>query len=127
MDHAAFQSWLDRYIEAWRSNDASKIGDLFSEQVTYRYHPWDDPVRGRDAIVRDWLEAPDPPDSWEASYRPLAIEGDLAIAVGESRYLTEDRSAVEKRYHNVFVCRFDADGRCSDFTEYFMLEKRSEE
>jgi hypothetical protein len=126
MDHAAFQTWLDRYIEAWRSNDQASIGDLFSQQATYRYHPWDDPVRGRDAIIRDWLEAPDPPDSWEASYRPLAVEGDVGVAIGDSRYLTKDRSAVEKTYHNVFVCRFDAEGRCSDFTEYFMLEKRPE-
>jgi SnoaL-like domain len=127
MDHAAFQSWLDRYIEAWRSNDAATIAPLFSEHATYRFYPWVEPVTGRDAIARDWLEAPDAPESWEASYRPLAIEGDLGIAVGESRYLTEDRSAIDKTYHNVFVCRFDADGRCSDFTEYFMLEKRPED
>lgn len=126
MDHAAFQSWLDRYIDAWRSNDAATVGDLFAEEATYRYHPWDDPVRGRAAIVADWLGPDrDVPDSWSAEYRALAVDGDLGVAVGESRYLTEDRSAVERTYHNVFVCRFDADGRCSDFTEYFMLEKRN--
>lgn len=127
MDHAVFQSWLDRYIEAWRSYDEAAIGDLFSEQATYRYHPWDDPVRGRAAIVADWVGPDrDEPGSWSAEYRALAIEGDLGVATGESRYLTSDRSAVERTYHNVFVCRFDGDGRCADFTEYFMLEKQSE-
>jgi ketosteroid isomerase-like protein len=126
MDHAAFQSWLRRYIDAWRSNDAATIGDLFAEDATYRYHPWDEPVRGRDAIVRDWLDAPDVPDSWEADYRPIALDGEVAIAIGESRYLTDDRSAVDRTYYNVFVCRFDADGRCTDFTEWFMEEKHSD-
>jgi len=26
---------------------------------------------------------------------------------------------VEREYHNVFLCRFDA-GRCTEFTEYYM-------
>jgi len=126
MDRAAFQSWLDRYIEAWRSPDSGAIGDLFSDDATYRYHPWEDPVRGRDTIVAEWTGPDrDAPDSWTAEYRALAVDGDVAVAVGESRYLTEDRSAVDRTYHNVFVCRFDDAGRCSDFTEYFMLENRN--
>jgi ketosteroid isomerase-like protein len=125
MDHSAFQAWLDRYIAAWHSGDAAAIGDLFSDDATYRYHPWDEPVRGRDAIVADWLGPDrDVPDTWRASYRPLALDGDRGVAVGESDYLTDDGSAVDRRYHNVFLCRFDGDGRCSDFIEYFMLEKR---
>ncbi|HEY7735835.1 MAG TPA: nuclear transport factor 2 family protein [Candidatus Limnocylindrales bacterium] len=125
MDHAAFQSWLDRYIDAWHSNDAATVGDLFTEDALYRYHPWDEPpVRGREAIVGSWLGPDrDAPDSWKAEYRALAVDGDLGVAVGESRYLTEDRSAVERTYHNVFVCRFADDGRCREFTEYYMLEK----
>jgi hypothetical protein len=125
MDHAGFQSWLDRYIDAWRSLDAQAVGDLFSENARYRYHPWDDPLLGRAAIVADWLGPDrDAPGSWDAEYRALAVDGHLGIAVGESRYRNEDLSAVERTYHNVFLCRFDGDGRCEDFVEYFMLEQR---
>ena len=124
MDHSAFQSWLDRYIGAWRSNEADDIRALFSEKASYRFHPWDTPLNGREAIVAAWLEDPDAADSWEADYRAAAVDGDTAVATGVSRYLTADRSAVDRTYHNVFVCRFDGDGRCSDFTEYFVEEKR---
>jgi hypothetical protein len=124
MDRSAFQSWLDRYVGAWRSNEAGDVRALFSEAATYRYHPWDDPLNGREAIVASWLEDPDAADSWEAEYRATAVEGDTAVATGVSRYMTDDRSAVDRTYHNVFVCRFDEDGRCSDFTEYFIEEKR---
>ena len=55
MDHAAAQDWLDRYVTAWLTYEADLIGDLFSEDVAYRYHPYDEPVVGRDAVVAAWL------------------------------------------------------------------------
>jgi len=114
MDHAAFQAWLDRYIEAWRSGDPADIGSLFSADAAYYYGPYREPVAGRDAIVKDWTEDPDAPGSWEAEYRPVALDGDVAVATGESRY-TNGRT-----YSNIFVCRFDADGNCTEFREWFM-------
>jgi ketosteroid isomerase-like protein len=106
--------WLDAYVEAWRTYDPDAIGNLFSEDAEYRYHPWDEPLRGRAAIVADWLANRDAPGSWEAGYRPWAVDGDRVVATGVSRYPGEART-----YHNVFLCRFDADGRCREFTEVF--------
>jgi hypothetical protein len=42
------------------------------------------------------------------------------VAVGVSRYFGADRASVEREYHNVFLCRFDAEGRCHEFTEFFI-------
>ena len=56
LDRPAFQAWLDRYVAAWKSYDPAAIGALFSEDAEYRYHPEDEPVVGRAAIVADWLE-----------------------------------------------------------------------
>ena len=123
MDRDTFQAWLDRYVDAWRSNDREAILALFSDDVAYRYTPWEEPVRGREALADDWLKEPDVPESWEAEYHPIAIDGDVAVAQGVSRYLTEDRSKVDRLYHNVFICRFDAEGRCSEFTEFYIKEK----
>jgi uncharacterized protein (TIGR02246 family) len=123
MTHDDFQAWLDRYIAAWRSNDASQIGELFADDAVYRYHPYgDDAVRGREAIVESWLEEADAPDSWEAEYVPFAVDGERAVATGWSRYAATAEEP-ERTYHNVFLMRFDADGRCAEFTELFMLEK----
>ena len=52
-----FASWLDHYIAAWRSGDADEIGDLFSEDVTYSQTGGQSVIEGREAVVRDWLEA----------------------------------------------------------------------
>lgn len=120
MDRDGFQRWLDRYIAAWRSNDRADIEALFGPDTRYWYGPYGDPVVGAEAIAKDWLEDPDAPDSWEAEYAPLAIEGDLFVANGESRYRSEDGSRIERAFNNIFVCRFDADGRCTEFREWWM-------
>jgi hypothetical protein len=126
MDHATFQRWLDSYIEAWTTYDETAIAELFSEDASYRYRPWDegdDVLEGQAAIVASWLGDRDDPGTWSAEYRPWAIEGERAVAVGVSRYLAADGSTVEREYHNVFLCRFDDQDRCSEFTELFMLRK----
>ena len=106
------QRWLDAYVEAWRTYEG--IGELFSEEAEYRYHPYDEPLRGRDAITADWLRERDGPGSWEASYELLLVDGDRAVATGETRY------AEGRTFSNIFVLAFDAEGRCREFTEWYM-------
>jgi hypothetical protein len=89
MTHDDVQAWLDRYIAAWRANERDLIRDLFSEDVAYSYRPWEgseNTVRGREALVDDWLKEPDQPDGWDAKYEPYAVDGDRAVATGWSRY-----------------------------------------
>ena len=111
--------WLSDYIDAWRSNDRRQIARLFSPDARYRYYPYEDPVIGAEAIADSWLSDPDDPESWEASYEPVAVDGDTAVAVGVSRYAaTADQPARE--YHNSFVLRFDDAGRCRELTEWYV-------
>jgi hypothetical protein len=122
MDEAAVASWLERYVAAWRSYAPEAIGDLFADDAVYRFQPWEDGdelVRGRDAIVSNWLEAPDDPGSWTAEYRPFAVGADAAAAVGVTRYLATDGEP-EAVFDNVFLLRFDDDGRCTEFTDVYM-------
>jgi ketosteroid isomerase-like protein len=114
-------SWLDDYVAAWHANDAKQIRPLFTDDAVYRYHPYDEPVVGVDAIVDSWLEEPDVPGTWSARYEPVAVDGDVAVAVGTSHYQANGGQS-ERTYHNCFVLRFDADGRCREFTEWYVRE-----
>jgi ketosteroid isomerase-like protein len=114
MTAADVQRWLDAYVAAWRSNDAATVGELFAEEAEYRYHPYDDPQRGREEIVAGWLEDPDEPGSWEARYEAFLIDGDRAVATGETRY------ADGQTFSNLFVLAFDGEGRCREFIEWYM-------
>jgi SnoaL-like domain len=120
MTHDDVQRWLDRYVDAWRTNEPAAVADLFGPDATYRFHPYDDdPVTGRDAIVANWLARRDEPGTWTAWYKPHVVEGDRAVAVGESRYLQPDGS-LRDLYYNVWLLSFDDDGRCIDFVESYM-------
>jgi ketosteroid isomerase-like protein len=125
MTHDQVQQWLDAYIEAWSSGDVAAISGLFSVNAEYGYRPWDSEkttVTGNDAIAASWLENPDDPATWEATYEPYVVEGDKAVALGSTRYkATGDHP--ERTYHNAFVLRFDADGKCSQFHEFYVLKK----
>jgi hypothetical protein len=123
VDRAGFRAWLQRYVDAWRLNDPVAVGDLFSPDVRYAFDPFGEAVAGRNAVVEAWLDDPDAPGSWQADYDVLAVDGDVFVAHGRTRYLTDDRKSVDREFANVFVCRFDEDGRCREFTEYYMRRR----
>lgn len=125
MDRDAVDRWLARYVEAWRTYDRERIGALFSADAQYRYHPYDEWIRGREAIVGSWLgETRDRPGTWEAEYRTIANDGDVAVAVGTTTYLVEAGGPIDREYDNCFVLKFDAEGRCSEFTEWYAKRPR---
>ncbi len=120
MDHASVQQWLDNYVEAWQTYDPQKIAELFTEDSTYYYSPYGDPVRGRDAVVANWIEYRDQPNTYKAHYRPLVVEGSTAVVNGRSTYFEPDGKTFSREYDNIFLLRFDEDGRCREFVEWFM-------
>lgn len=123
MDRDAFHAWLVRYVDAWRLNDPTAIGDLFSLHVRYAFDPFDEAVVGRPAVVAALLADIEESGAREAAYEVLAIDGDTYVAHGRTRYLTDDGSAVDHEFANIFVCRFDKDGRCREFTEWYMRRR----
>jgi len=128
VDKSEVDRWLRAYVDAWKSYDRDQIGELFAEDVKYRYHPYDDPVDGRDAVVRSWLaeaeyagaSTRDKKDTYDAIYRAVAVDGDVAVATGSSSYLSGPGGPVQKVYDNCFVMRFDSAGRCREFTEWYV-------
>ena len=46
------------------------------------------------------------------------VDGDRAVATGETRY--DDGQT----FSNLFVLAFDGDGRCREFTEWYMEHPR---
>ena len=130
MDHAGVQAWLDSYVSAWLSYDADDIRALFTEDIAYRYQPYDDPIVGREAVVASWLgefysDAPstrDAPGTYSAHYAPVAVDDDVVVATGTSSYTERSGGPIDRMYHNCFVMRFDDEGRCREFTEYYVRQ-----
>jgi SnoaL-like protein len=133
VDRTSAQEWLDRYVAAWRSYDPGEIGALFADDVSYRYHPNGVPVVGRDAVVASWLaedadgdaSTRDEPGTYDAAYAPVAVDGDVVVARGSSTYLERLGGPVKEVFDNCFLMRFDDEGRCREFTEFY--ERRPSE
>ncbi len=127
MDRASAQAWLDRYVAAWLSYDADDIRALFTDDIAYRYHPSDNPIVGREAVVASWLgesdsdgaSTRDAPGTYSARYTPVAVDDDVVVATGTSSYSERPDGPIVRTYDNCFVMRFDSGGRCREFTEYY--------
>jgi hypothetical protein len=128
VDLAGVQVWLDNYVAAWLSYDADHIRALFTEDIAYRYHPYDDPIVGREAVVASWLgesdsngtSTRDAPGTYSAHYAPVAVDNDVVVATGTSSYRERPGGPVVRVYDNCFVMRFHTSGRCREFTEYYV-------
>jgi ketosteroid isomerase-like protein len=127
VDHETAQSWLDRYVAAWKSYDADEIADLFSEDVRYRFYSYAPWIEGRDAVVASWLaentdaqgSTRDEPGTYDARYAPVAVDGDVVVATGTTTYAETPHGPVTQTFDNCFVMRFDEQDRCREFTEYY--------
>jgi len=132
MDRHSAQTWLDSYISAWTSYEPAEIAALFTDDVVYRYHPSDDPTIGVDAVVASWLgendedgaSSRDAPDTYDATYTPVAIDGDVVVATGTTTYRDTPDGPVTQIFDNCFVMRFDDRGRCADFVEYYVRRRQ---
>ena len=130
--HETVQAWLDAYERAWETYDPEQIAALFSDDAEYRWHPADEPVIGRDEIVRAWVapegneSSRDAAGTYLGEYRPFAVDGHRAVAIGTSTYWTDaSRAKLENVYYNNWLLEFGDDGRCRSFTEYWMSPRKS--
>ncbi len=109
--------WVDAYEVAWANNDPDHIRALFTEDATYRTAPFRKPWTGQDAIVSEWLKRQDEPGTWDFDEKVIGISDDVAFVQGETVYLEPN----SKTYYNLWVIRLDDDGRCREFTEWWMV------
>jgi hypothetical protein len=128
LNKEAVAAWLRAYAWAWETYDPDAVAALFSEDATYSYYPFDEPVRGRLAIVASWLDDKDPAGTYEADYKPVAVDGNLGVAQGRSRYFKDaSKAELVREYDNIFLIEFDDDGRCRSFREWYMRPRGQKE
>ncbi len=115
MDRDAVANWVEAYERAWRTPGTSRLGDLFSPEVSYLPSPWAAPVSGLEELCRFWESERDGPDEpFVLTHEVVAVEGTTAVVRVSVDYLGRDTS----RWRDLWVLRFADDGRCSVFEEW---------
>jgi uncharacterized protein (TIGR02246 family) len=119
-DLSRVTTWIEGYVRAWSSNDPADIGGLFTEDAEYYTAPFRPPWRGREQIVAGWLGRKDEPGETTFAWHPVSITDEVAVIEGTTTY-------PDQTYSNLWVIRLDADGRCREFTEWWMEHATSPE
>ena len=113
-DSTTVSTWIDGYRRAWDSNAPDDIRALFTEDAEYLTAPFGDARVGHDAIVAGWIKDQDQPGDYTFTWNPVGLDGDTAFVEGDTLY------SDGRRYANLWVIRFAADGRATSFTEWYM-------
>jgi hypothetical protein len=105
-------AWVTAYERAWRTTGIEPLRELFADDATYRMSPYAEPAHGLAAIAALWeRERQGPEEDFEMRHELVAVEGRTAVVRVEVRY-GEPRPA---EYRDLWIVRFDADGRCREF------------
>lgn len=107
--------WVRAYESAWRTAGTEALTGLFAPDVLYRPSPWAQPVSGLAALSRFWEGGRDGPDEvFELTSEVVALDGRVAVV----RVSVDYKDVTSGRWRDLWVLRFDADGRCIEFEEW---------
>jgi hypothetical protein len=109
------EGWVAGYERAWRTAGTERLATLFTERASYRMSPYEEPAVGLGRIAGLWeREREGPDEAFEISHEIVAVEGAVAVVRVAVRYGPPQRL----EYRDLWIVRFDPDGRCSEFEEW---------
>ncbi|HEU4512892.1 MAG TPA: nuclear transport factor 2 family protein [Nocardioidaceae bacterium] len=115
MDRDVVEQWVADYERLWRTPGTARLGELFLPDATYLPSPWAHPIGGLDAIERFWeAERDGAAEAFTMSSDVVAVDGDTAVV----RVCVAYDGGRPRRWRDLWVLRFAADGRCSSFEEW---------
>ncbi|CAN5465567.1 MAG: nuclear transport factor 2 family protein [Chloroflexi bacterium] len=120
MDRQKFDTWLEGYRDAWQNNDRDQVAALFAEDARYCTSPFDEPWVGREAIVDSWTEETGEDEQFELRWEILGVEGDRGIVRCWITYWDAERSEPQEEFSTIWLVELDGEGRCREFTEWYM-------
>jgi uncharacterized protein (TIGR02246 family) len=112
-----FTAWIDRYENAWRTAGTERLRDLFTADATYLPAPFDEPLRGLEAIAAFWeaeREGPDEEFTLDAEMVATDADGATGVARLEVRY----GEPVQRTYRDLWIIVLDEAGLCTAFEEW---------
>lgn len=80
--------WMDRYVQAWRTNRSDDISSLYAPDAEFHERPYETDWNGVDEIIAGWkLRAGwSGTESWTFGWKLLHLTGDTFAAQGTGIY-----------------------------------------
>ena len=113
MDRRDVANWIAHYEHAWRMPGTAELETLFTPDAVYSQGPYREPVEGLEAIGRMWeAEREGPDEGFTMTSALVALDEEVAVARVEVHYDNGNT------WRDLWVMRFDANGRCTAFEEW---------
>jgi mannose-6-phosphate isomerase-like protein (cupin superfamily) len=107
--------WVDDYETAWRSTGTDGLAELFAPDAAYLQSPYAKPHTGLAEIAALWDQTRDGPDE------PFTMTRDVVAVTGDTgvvRVVVRYGYPVVQEYTDLWVVRFDDEGRAVHFEEW---------
>lgn len=114
-------AWLAAYGAAWEAHDGPVAAALFTEDASYEWGPFAEPLVGRAAIQERWEAATAGQGPVRFGARPIGFDGDRAFVRWQVSFQPPD-SAGAVELDGVFVLDFAPDGLCRRLQEWWMTK-----
>jgi SnoaL-like domain len=115
MERVDVEQWVAAYERLWRTPGTELLSELFTPDASYLVSPWAPPVEGLDAIAQLWESRRDGPDEeFAMSSSLVAVDGATAVV----RVFVDYPAPAGRPWRDLWVLRFNGDGRCSWFEEW---------
>ena len=118
MTHADFDKWCRSLGDTWAARDESAFARIFSENASYHWTPFQEPLIGREAIAGAVADAIQTQSDIRFRYDILSFAENLGIAhwsCSVKRTTTGENVTID----GMMVCRFDEQNLCTSFREWW--------
>ena len=113
MERSDVETWVERYVVAWRTPGTELLAILFTEDATYAPSPWATPLVGLARLAAFWeAERDSAAEEFEIATEVVAVDGSTAVVRVGVDY------AAGHRWRDLWVVQLDTHGRCSVFEEW---------
>ena len=112
----AARRWLEAYGHAWEERDPDAAAGLFTEDASYAWGPFEEPLRGREAIRGRWAEATEVQRDVRFGSEVLGVVDAGAVARWWCTFAVGEASI---ELEGIFLVALTADERCRDFREWW--------
>ena len=118
LTHGEGQDLLEAYKQAWERRDPDLAVDLFSEDAEYRDDPFEEPMRGSNAIRAYWNEAAATQANVEFDAERIWVVGRTVLASWHAAF-TRRATAQRVRIRGFMTLELDQDGKVHRFREWW--------
>ncbi len=119
MDANKFFLWLSRYGKCWETGDSNEITNLFSDDAYYYETPFDDPMVGLTSIKKYWSEGADQAqENVVFNFSSVSMNGQIGTCRWQASF-NRVPSGLRVDIDGYLEAKFNSDGRCSSFREWW--------